>query len=135
MKKHIKILQKTTLLISISTLSIISTGCASIVNGNNQPVSVNTSPVKGADCSLENNKGKWYIPSTPGSVTVHRSYDDLKVSCEKKGFKKIDKNVSSSTKPMAFGNIIFGGIIGAGVDMADGAAYDYPSEIQVKMKA
>jgi len=34
---------------------------------------------------------------------------------------------------MAFGNIIAGGIIGAGIDMSTGAAYDYPSLITVEM--
>jgi phosphoketolase len=41
--------------------------------------------------------------------------------------------VNSSTKGMAFGNILFGGPIGAGVDMASGAAYDYPNLITVMM--
>jgi uncharacterized protein YceK len=111
-----------------------TTGCASIVNGQNQPVSVSTGTVKGATCSLENNKGTWFVPYTPGSVTVHRSYNDLHVSCEKKGFLKSEKNVASATKGMAFGNVVFGGIVGAGVDMADGAAYDYPTTIQLDMQ-
>lgn len=35
---------------------------------------------------------------------------------------------------MAFGNILFGGIIGAGVDASTGAAYDYPSEVILPMQ-
>jgi phosphoketolase len=35
---------------------------------------------------------------------------------------------------MAAGNIIFGGPIGAGVDAATGAAFDYPSLIKVLME-
>ncbi|MES2217109.1 MAG: hypothetical protein V4501_01725 [Pseudomonadota bacterium] len=114
--------------------TILSTGCASIVNGQNQPVSVTTSPA-GAQCSLENNKGKWYISSTPGSAVVHRSFESLAVTCTKPGYKSSLKQVASSTKGMAFGNLVFGGVIGAGVDMADGAAYDYPTDIAVNMKA
>jgi len=30
---------------------------------------------------------------------------------------------------MAAGNIVFGGLIGVGVDIATGAAYDYPALI------
>lgn len=109
------------------------TGCASIVNGTNQSVSVHTTPAYGATCSLENNKGRWFINKTPGSVTVNRSFKDLLVSCEKKGYRPSFKQVKSKTKAMAFGNIVFGGVIGAGVDVADGAAYDYPSDIFVPM--
>jgi len=109
-------------------------GCASIVNGTSQPVSVDTAPIQGAKCALKNDKGVWYINKTPGSVTVHRSYGDLTVTCTKKGFKKSVAHVKSHTKGMAFGNAVFGGVIGAGVDVADGAAYDYPSNIHVSMK-
>ena len=41
--------------------------------------------------------------------------------------------VKSSTKGMAFGNILLGGFIGAGVDMSTGAAYDYPDILVVDM--
>src|SRR3990167_7322227 len=117
------------LLMMVSGLALIElTGCASIVNGTNQSVSVNTRPVTGATCSLENDKGKWFVNQTPGSVTVHRSYKDLTINCEKRGYPKASKNIVSKTKGMAFGNVVFGGVIGAGVDMADGSAYDYPTD-------
>lgn len=130
----VKALKIATHLATFITIAAISTSCASIVNGQNQPISVRTSTIKGATCELENNKGKWYIPSTPGSVTVQRSYKDLHISCEKKGYKKAHKSVESKTKAMAFGNIIFGGVIGAGVDVATGSAYDYPTDITLDME-
>jgi hypothetical protein len=39
----------------------------------------------------------------------------------------------SDTKGMVFGNILLGGVVGAGVDIATGAAYDYPEVIAVEM--
>jgi hypothetical protein len=42
-------------------------------------------------------------------------------------------SVSSSLKAMTFGNIIFGGLIGIGVDAATGAACQYPAVIPVMM--
>lgn len=117
----------------ILTANVFLTGCASIVNGTNQPVSVETPPVEGAVCTLTNDKGTWYVNSSPGSVTVHRSYVDLDVSCRKPGYKVAAQKFKSSTKGMAFGNVIFGGAIGAGVDMANGSAYDYPTNISIPM--
>ena len=96
-------------------------------------MSVSTGQVKDATCALENNKGKWYVPHTPGTVTIERSYKDLNIACEKKGYAQTEKKIASKTKGMTFGNLVFGGVIGAGVDMADGAAYDYPNEIQLDM--
>ena len=116
--------------------TFLFTGCASIVSGNNQSLSVNTqdkgADVSGAKCSLINDKGTWYLTS-PGSVTVRRSYQDLAVDCKLDGVDAGLASVKSSTKAMAFGNILFGGIIGVGVDTATGAAYDYPELIVIDM--
>jgi hypothetical protein len=77
---------------------------------------------------LINSDGTYYV-STPGTVSVDRDYGALTVSCQKDGYDAEMMEVNSSTKGMAFGNILIGGVIGAGVDVATGAAYDYPSEI------
>jgi hypothetical protein len=130
MKTFTSILFITSFGVSISLLG----GCASITSGTKQSVSVITPPTSGAMCSLSNNKGSWYINQTPGSVTVHQSYKDLNVICNKKGYRSANQKVKSKTKAMAFGNAIFGGVIGAGVDAASGAAYKYPSVITVPMK-
>lgn len=122
--------------VAVAVMTIALTGCASIVNGNNQVVSVEArnkgQQVVGATCTLVNPKGTFYV-TTPGTVTIHRAYDDLNVKCEKDGLQPGLANVKSSTKPMAFGNILFGGVIGAAVDAGSGAAYDYPTLISVIM--
>jgi hypothetical protein len=113
------------------------TGCASIVNGNNQVVSVEArhkgQHVFGASCTLVNPKGTFFV-TTPGTVTVRRAYDDMNVKCDKDGMGSGIAAVKSSTKPMAFGNIIFGGVVGAAIDVGSGAAYDYPTLISVIME-
>lgn len=118
--------------------SSFMTGCASIVDGSSQVVSVETRKdadiVAGASCTLTSNKGTWFV-TTPGTVTVHRGYDDLNVKCTKPDFIPGVATVKSSTKGMAFGNLLFGGLIGTAVDMGTGAAYDYPTLITVQMVA
>ncbi len=113
-------------------------GCASIVNGQNQSVSVEarstTGMIVGASCQLTNNKGTWFLV-TPGSTMVQRSFEDLAVKCEKDSFDTGVLAVKSSTKAMVAGNILFGGVIGIGVDAATGAAYDYPPLITVAMSS
>lgn len=108
-------------------------GCASIVSGQNQVVSVETPLCPGAKCRLQNKAGVFWVPMTPGTISINREYDDLIVTCSKDGYPDTTLNVGSSTKGMAFGNILVGGIIGAGVDMATGAAYDYPAVITVPL--
>ncbi|WP_316150470.1 hypothetical protein [Cupriavidus sp. BIC8F] len=125
------------LMAASAALSIGCTGCASIVGGNMQTLSVDARQdaqmVLGATCTLTNDKGKWFV-TTPGSVGVQRSYDAMNVNCTKTGSEPGLNTVQSTTKPMAFGNIIFGGLIGAAIDVGSGAAYEYPNVITVEMK-
>ena len=124
-----------TLVTVIALLSLV--GCASITGTTNQNVSVQTkdstgTELVGASCELGNKKGKWFI-TTPGTVGISRSNDDLQVNCTKEGYLQGKQGVVSDTKGMMFGNIIFGGGIGAIIDHTSGAAYEYPSVIQIAM--
>lgn len=123
-------------LLLILALSAALPGCASIVGGADQTVSVralnDTDQVVGAMCEIVSNKGTWYV-TTPGTVPISRGYEDLAVTCRKQDLEPGIVTVKSATKGMAFGNILFGGIIGAAVDMGTGAAYEYPSLITVHM--
>jgi len=116
--------------------SLLFAGCASIVSGTKQSITIETryeaSNIFDTMCEIFNNKGKWYV-RTPGSVVVHRSYSPLHIKCTKNDTQPGMAVVHSKTKGMAFGNILFGGIIGAGVDMKTGAAYDYPNLISIQM--
>jgi hypothetical protein len=123
------------LLTGIALLSLV--GCASITGTTNQNVSVQTkepmgAELVGASCELANKKGKWFI-TTPGTVGISRSNDDIQVTCTKDGYLQGRQGVVSDTKGMMFGNIIFGGGIGAIIDHNSGAAYEYPSMIQIVM--
>jgi len=122
--------------IAIPALLMLTTGCASIINGTSQPISVETrmkgASVAGANCKMVNDKGTWFV-TTPGTVTVHRSGTDMSVTCSKEGVAPGISSIKSSVKGMAFGNILFGGPIGAGVDIANGSAFDYPPLIQIEM--
>ena len=131
-------MQRVLILTTLAGACLLTGGCASIVSGQNQSVSVTSrDPVKGVDvagakCALVNDKGTWYA-TTPGTVTVRRSFNELAVNCTADGMAPGIAMVKSATKAMAFGNILFGGFIGAGVDMSTGAAYDYPEIIVITM--
>ncbi|MGC9269551.1 hypothetical protein [Acidiphilium sp.] len=123
-------------------LLLPAAGCASIMDGSHQTISVATYSVGGnsydhtvanALCTLKNKDGTWFVRA-PGTVTVHRDYDDLNVECSRPGFRPGVRIVASTTKNLEFGNILFGGIIGTGVDVNDGAAFDYPYLINVPMQ-
>jgi hypothetical protein len=119
-----------------SGLSLLG-GCASITGSPNQPVVVETrdsngAEIRRAECKLNNANGQWYV-STPGTVMVARSSDDLQVICEKENTATGYATVISSAKGAMYGNILLGGVVGAVVDHAQGAGYEYPGFIPVVM--
>lgn len=120
-------------LLPVLATAMLAGGCASLVDGQNQSVSVLTPDCPGAACRLHNDKGRWYVATTPASVVVNRSFADLVVNCSKDTAPPVMKAFPSATKGMAYGNILLGGVIGAGVDVINGAAYDYPQELSVPL--
>ncbi len=118
-------------------LTITLSGCASITGTTGQSISImtkeqNGKEVSGVACDLSNKRGTWFL-TTPGSVAIHRSNDDLQVTCKKDGLEPGRVAVVSDTKGSMFGNILFGGGIGAIVDHSNGSAYEYPNLVQVVM--
>jgi hypothetical protein len=129
-------MNKVSLLTSASVLTFLS-GCASVTGTTGQSISVETrqkngAVLSGATCELTNSKGKWFL-NTPGTAAIRRSNDDMIVICNKDGHAPGTAAVVSDTKGMMFGNILLGGGIGAIVDHNTGAAYEYPTLIQIMM--
>ena len=105
-------------------------GCASITESKNQSMSVNTGEITGAMCTLTNSKGTYYV-TTPGSVLVRNACDPLTITCSKEGYVPANPSagtVQDKSKGMAWGNLVFGGIIGIAVDRSTGAGCSYPQQ-------
>jgi hypothetical protein len=118
-------------ILSLSSLLAL-TSCADVISGSHQIISVTTTP-ENASCELQNKKGTWYIHPTPGSVTVHQAYSNLKISCKKRGYQTAFKSVKSHTRGEAALDVLAVSPTGGGVDMATGAAYIYPQNIHLDM--
>lgn len=125
------------LTIAALLLSALLSGCASITGSEMQSLSITTTGKDGqvvdkAECVLDNDKGHW-TGSTPNFVNVRRSAEDLTVICKKEGFADgVLKAVSRAAGSM-FGNIVFGGGVGALIDHNKGTGYNYPDQLPVKM--
>lgn len=124
-------------LIPIFAVVMLASGCASITSDKMQSLAVTTQTTDGqlvekAKCSLKNDKGNWQV-ETPGTVMVHRSAEDIVVECKKDGAPDgIARGISRAAGGM-WGNIVFGGGIGAMIDHSTGTGYNYPNDLPVKM--
>lgn len=122
------------LCVGAGVLSIL-TGCASVTQGTEQPVKVETFTAKGetlvgADCRLSNDKGSASVLSGQ-SALVRRSGGNLMMRCELSGQPAATGQAVSRANAGLAGNILLGGVLGAAVDVGTGAAYTYPTWVRL----
>lgn len=112
-------------------LALLS-GCATITRGTSESFVIETDP-PGAAATLTNGMSC----TTPCSLKVKRR-GDFVVTLEREGYEPVTATVTSSVDGggaagMA-GNVILGGLIGAGVDAGSGAMHSHkPNPLTVTM--
>jgi hypothetical protein len=70
---------------------------------------------------------------TPVAVEVQRSGGDLHISCDADRAHG-EATLQATGKWSTAGNLIFGGLVGVGVDIATGASFQYPKEVTLQMQ-
>lgn len=121
---------KTTLL--LFTAFLVS-GCASVLHGDSQPMRVTTycgQQSLPASCTASNSKGSWPFV-TPASISLQKAHDPLIVRCKSPFFAEGVVQIPASPNPVLAGNLVFGGLIGAGVDLATGAGFAYNTVVNI----
>ena len=114
-------------------ISILFAGFSTIVKGTEQQVSVNTPGVPGALCQLQSPAIGTRTVQTPANITLPKSKDNVAVSCTAQCYNPGVNTLASHTEVMTAGNVLFGGIIGLGVDAASGAMNTYDPGVEVMM--
>ena len=112
-------------------LSLTLGACATIIEGSDQTVTVITEP-PGAVCTFTRGNATVGVANpTPASVHLEKSKDNISILCQKDGYFDGAAAFASELEAMTLGNIIFGGIIGVGVDAVSGAMHEYPESITI----
>ncbi len=119
-----------------AVLLSILTGCASVTQGTEQSIKIETlaavggHAIEGAECELSNDKGR-AITISGQSALVRRSGANLAVSCTLAGQPAASGQAVSRANAGLAGNILIGGAIGAAIDVGTGAAFTYPTWLQL----
>jgi hypothetical protein len=96
--------------------------CASIIHGTHQDVGISSDPT-GASVTVDGHlEGK-----TPYVASLRRK-DNHVVRIELPGYKPFETTVTRSVSGWVWGNIVFGGLIGLGVDAISGGLYKLTPE-------
>lgn len=118
----------------VSVLAVLS-GCASIIEGQSQNVSLTTNPPVDAICEAKNARGSWKVAPLPASLMLKRSKSDLVITCNGSGYSGQTTN-GADMEAWAAMNLLWGiwfpiaGII----DASTGALFSYDDGISVTMK-
>lgn len=119
----------------LSAAVLMLSGCASVMNDTTTTVKIETKTeagewVKGADCTLTNDKASTTVKS--GEIAnVRRSSADLDITCQHPANPDAVAKATSRVNGGMFGNILLGGGIGMIVDHSRGTAYTYPAWVQL----
>lgn len=112
----------------LTTIFLIN-GCATIIHGTTQEVSITTDPSEANLCldGRENYR-------SPTKIIMKRK-DDHIVEVTKEGFEKENINIKSVISAAVAGNLLLGGLIGIGVDaLSGGASRLEPDNINVRLR-
>ena len=120
--------------IRVATAMLIASvglsGCATVLNGVNQPVEFMSDP-DGAVIRLYNGQSC----TTPCSFEMRRGDDNI-VVFSKSGYQDVEVMIQSRTGGGVAGNLLAGGIIGGVVDASNGASnHLYPDPVYIRMVA
>lgn len=120
--------------LAVSALLLNLSACATITRGEHTAWEVNTNPV-GATVKTTNG---FFCDSTPCSLRMMRK-SEFTATISKPGYKtlevRVTNKVSGSGGAGMAGNVLVGGIIGAGVDVATGAMLDLtPNPLNVSLE-
>ncbi len=119
--------------LSVGLLGLALVGCASITRGTKEVFVVDSTP---QDAEVRLSSGQ--VGRTPASFEVGRR-DALTVFVSKPGYKSrtliVQSEVGGGGAAGMAGNVLFGGIIGAGVDAGTGAMYEHkPNPLMVQLE-
>jgi hypothetical protein len=108
--------------------SVILIGCATIMHGTRQDVSISSTPSAAAVTVDGQERGK-----TPVSVELSRKDKHL-IKIELVGYAPFEMYLTKKVSGWVWGNLIFGGIPGLAVDAITGGLYELkPEQVTASM--
>lgn len=115
---------------AIAGLMLFQVGCATILKGDMQPLSVNSN-VDGAEVYIDGSK----VGETPFIGQVMRKKNASTLEVRKKGYVTKKVILDSSIEPVFWVNILSGGVFGSTTDYASESMWKYaPSTINLDLE-
>jgi hypothetical protein len=123
-------LSRKILLLTVFTGLYSSTGCATLIQGRHQELTINSNP-PGATFEVAGISG-----TTPGTVSLERKEKHHTISIRKPGYETAQVRVGRELNPWIAGNLLlsYAFPIGFAVDFYTGSAYKFDTDnVQVNL--
>lgn len=98
-------------------------GCATIMTGTSQPFTVNSNIHK-AKVYIDDK----YVGETPLALEKLSTKKNHIIRIEADGYMPVTEVIKKETSGWVWGNILLGGLIGLGIDMATGGLYVFEKD-------
>lgn len=108
--------------LALAVLIPLVAGCATIMQGSTQQVSMSSSPT-GAEITVNGRN----LGVTPAAIELKRK-DNHVIRVQMDGYQPYEVALARSVSGWVWGNIVFGGIPGLAVDAITGALYKLSPE-------
>jgi hypothetical protein len=120
-------------LVLVCLLGLTVGGCATIISGTSQIMTVNAN-VDGAEVHLVTEAGERLLGTTPLTTRVKRGQEGtLRVRAE--GYRLYESALNKKINTVFFVNILSGGVFGSTTDYTSGAMFEYePSTYMVSLQ-
>jgi hypothetical protein len=112
---------------------LLLSGCASVLHSDVQHVQVTAKckdRVVPAACVAQNGKGVWHFQA-PSTIEVRKDVTSLQIACKSLFFPEITATVPSRLNLSMAGNLLVGGVVGAGVDVYRGTGFAYNPDVRI----
>lgn len=104
----------------VTFIGLSMTSCATIFTGTKDSITFNSTP-EGAKV-LHKGIEKCVTPCT---IDITRSLSKQMIEIKKEGYETADLKLEKNFNAVSLANILFGGIIGFGIDLGSGAFVKY----------
>ncbi len=122
---------KALILVSVAGIALVLSGCATIVSGTKQTVTVNSTPQATVTITADSGQ-QYYSGKTPTTIRLPRSHTyTVKISLS--GYQTQTMIIDHSINPWLFGNLFLALIWGV-LDAVDGAMWNLePSQVNATL--
>ena len=116
-------MKKIYLLATIAASATMFSGCATIMSGTKQDISITSYP-EGAKVKIN---GADVCGATPCKVSLDRKKENAVITVEKDGYQPTTRALTSDMNSWLIGNVLGLGVFGSTTDAMNGSMYKYES--------